>query len=131
MFGPRYLFRDQDNYHSPGFEDLPLRASGQPDVKVKSTLEILELTLKAWQSLPRSVFAAAWISCGYVSAEDMAVFDPNGSEPLQKMTIEEANAFLSDMFSEYGKHWTPQRCTTYEWQVEDSNMKTYEDIDPF
>lgn len=102
-----------------GFESLALRASGQVAVEVKSHKEVLELTLQAWQSLQRSVFSAAWISCGYVDDAHMDLHAPGSA----RRVIEEAQTSLSDLFSPYGKCWSPQRCMCYEWQIQDSVPK--------
>lgn len=107
--------------HSPkvdpstsGFEDLSLRASGQVAVEVRSHTEVLELTVTAWQSLERSIFTAAWISCGYVDVAHMDLLAPGDTRRI----IEEAQTTLSDLFTPFGKNWTPQRCMCYEWQIQ-------------
>ena len=100
---------------SSGFEELSLRASGQVAYEVKSHEQILELTLEAWGSMEQSTFSAAWLSCGYVDVAQMNLHGPGDPRRI----VEEARASLSDMFSCLGKNWTPQRCMSYEWQIQD------------
>ena len=109
------LSTHQNTIKNSGFENLTLRASGQVAVAVKSHAEILALTLDAWRSMEKKVFISAWITCGYINIDEMNLHARGDAQ----VVVEEAQNTLSDMFTPFGKQWSPQRCTAYEWQVQD------------
>ena len=78
-------------------------------------IEIAKISLEAWKQLDRAVFQAAWVICGYTTVEELSVYD--GQLAAVGMDAEVAQQTLSDLFSKYGKHFTPQLCTAMEWQV--------------
>ena len=94
---------------------MTIRASGQVASEVTSYTEILELTLKAWKGMSFQTLAAAWVACGYIGESSINLQTPAGRQNL----VEKAQTLLSDLFSPYGKDWSPQRCTCYEWQIKD------------
>lgn len=101
-----------------GFETLDLRASGQVAQQVKAYKDVMSLTLAAWQSLERSIFQAAWLVCGFFPQEHFAMFDSNLD--LAEMGEDRCKEKLQDAFTVCGKGpWSPQRCTCYEWQLQD------------
>ena len=102
----------------PGFEEKDLRACGQVRQEVRSYKEVLDLTLRAWRNLDRGVFQAAWVACGYFDYAHMAQFDDKLD--VTAHTQSTAANVLADAFSCCGRgHWSPQRCTKYEWQLQD------------
>lgn len=120
MFGFLFTRRQMNSFQScpTGFESKDLRASGQVSMEVRSYHEILLLTLKAWESLERRIFANAWLVCGYFNEDHMKHFADRNDEGSD---ITDAKEDI-DTFGCCGKGpWTPQRCTFYEWQVKDMN----------
>ena len=105
---------------SLGYETLDLRPSGQPDVRVRDYSEVLETTLKCWQSLPTSLFQSAWVVCGYVEPSH---FDGLGGRVF---SMADATKILnpSGVFQACGIRSSPQRCQAYEWQIEDKPAQT-------
>ena len=104
-----------------GFENLALRSSGQVAAEVKSYRDILELTLKAWKSLDYNTLAAAWVSCGYMDYRHMDAYNAASAREL----VQDAQTQLSDLFSPLGRDWSPQRCLSYEWQIQDRLIWLY------
>lgn len=92
-----------------------LRPNGQVENSVKSYTEILQITLRAWQTLPTSLFQSAWIVCGYVSQDH---FENLGGKCFQ---LSEAQGLLdpTGLFRSCGLRGTPERCQLYEWQVQE------------
>lgn len=87
--------------------------------EVRSYPEILTLTVRAWCSLERRIFQAAWLACGYFSQSHMSRYNDEGAD-ISNLTAENAGKELSDMFDVCGRHpWSCQRCTRYEWQIQD------------
>jgi len=81
-------------------------------------MEVIEMTVKAWASLERSVFQAAWVACGYFTYADLAKFDKEVDPSM--LNFDQAKEEVSDVFTVCGKGpFTPQRCTRYEWQLQD------------
>lgn len=68
--------------------------------------------------MERAIFAAAWVSCGYVDTQHMDLHAPGRIQQV----VEEAQETLSNLFTPYGKSWSPQRCMAYEWQIEDQRV---------
>ena len=101
--------RQRAQYH-----EVDLRACGQLVRTADNWEGVVNLTLGAWESMPRRVFSSAWLVCGYFDQSHFQNF--LGAEVL---TIEEAKSLLCDSFAEYGLASTPQRCTRYEWQIQD------------
>ncbi len=76
------------------------------------------MTQRAWESLERSVFQAAWVACGYFDYGHMAKFDKQVD--ANELNMDMAKEKLADVFTVCGKGpFTPQRCTRYEWQLQD------------
>ena len=86
--------------------------AGQLEVEAAKWLDVVQLSFDAWVSLEPKIFQSAWISCGYMSAED---FPPNPAAPPP--SIQDAREAL-DVFGRLGGG-TPQRCTRFEWQIKD------------
>ena len=86
-------------------------ALGQVERSVPDWSKIVEISYDAWTSLPAKVFQASWIACGYTKWED---YPENPQET--PITIEDCREVL-DVFG--GLQGTPQRCTCFEWQIED------------
>lgn len=99
----------------PKFSQVDMRASGQLAKAVKSWPEVIDLTLESWKSLPRNVFVSAWLLCGFFDEEHFRQFVGADS-----VTLAEAKATLHEDFGEFGLQGTPQRCTAFEWQVQDN-----------
>ncbi len=98
----------------PKFSQVDMRASGQLVKAVKSWPEIIDLTLESWKALPRRIFVSAWLLCGYFDEQHFRDFVGADS-----VTLAEAQATLHEDFGEFGLKGTPQRCTAFEWQVQD------------
>ena len=96
------------------FEKLDIRANGQVKREVANWLSVAEMSYKAWTSLERKVFQSAWIVCGYV---DSLV----GTEHMELPSMKEAQELFNDLFKDYGVASTPQRCTSFEWQIQVSH----------
>ena len=85
--------------------------------------EILAITDEAWQSLDDRVFRSAWMVCGYME-EDHFLGAKSKEEAAEIHTAAHAKKFLNPF--DFGLAlscsvpWTPQMCTRYEWQVEDT-----------
>ena len=96
-----------------------MRGSGQIAQRTRDTIDIIRLSLKAWQELDRRVFQAAWMICGYTSTEELSQFD---SQLVNNaMDLSAAQSTLHDMFSKYSKEFVPQLCTAMEWQIKASH----------
>lgn len=107
-----------DLLHTLGFEELDLRSSGQVATQVRSYIDLLKLTLAAWETMDRAVFQAAWVSCGYFDYNHMKKFDK--TIKATELDLSHARATLDDAFSICGKGpFSPQRCTRFEWQWQD------------
>ena len=75
---------------------------------------MVKISYEAWVQLEPKVFQAAWISCGYMTWDDMP------SNPTQApITLEDAREVL-DVFGKLGGG-SPRRCTCFEWQMKDSD----------
>ncbi|CAL1164996.1 unnamed protein product [Cladocopium goreaui] len=105
----------------PEYHEMPIRSSGlgtvqirQLEVEAAKWLGVVQLSFDAWVSLEPKIFQSAWISCGYMSAED---FPPNPAAPPP--SIQDAREAL-DVFGRLGGG-TPQRCTRFEWQIKDTD----------
>ena len=93
-----------------GFEELEIRGSGQIRAEVKSFLEVVDVTTKAWELLDSSVFRAAWMTCGYYTAEHFRQF-----EDAPPLDLESARRLLEPY---EGANGAPQRCVAFEWQIQ-------------
>ena len=102
-------FRSRDEFSS-----LNLRANGQIQREVANWLQVIEISYKAWTSLERRIFQSSWVVCGYVDPESMVASE----HPAQMPSLNEAQQELAELFKPYGLANTPQRCTTFEWQIE-------------
>ena len=56
----------------PKFADLQLSKAGQIKREAQITVQLLQLTLDAWNEVSAESFSAAWATCGYI-AKDQAV----------------------------------------------------------
>ena len=90
-----------------------MRGSGQIAMEARPLIEIVDLTLSAWEALDRKVFQSAWIICGYTTQDELAVFDGQ-ARGLDRAA---AHSALSDAFTKYSRFFVPQYCTTMEWQI--------------
>eukprot|EP00438_Fugacium_kawagutii_P000076 Skav218690 [mRNA] locus=scaffold1346:8132:10149:+ [translate_table: standard] len=70
--------------------------------EVRGYPEILLLTLRAWHSLERRIFQAAWLACGYFSQSHMSRYNDEGAD-ISNLTLETAGKELSDMFDVCGR----------------------------
>lgn len=104
----------------PAYHMVDIKASGQLSYKVRPWAEVVQLTYDAWCSLDKKVFEAALLSCGYVDNDHFASFQPLGGH--HNISVDEAKAVLSDIFSELGFGYSVQRCTQLEWQMEDCSQ---------
>lgn len=93
-----------------GFENLEIRGSGQIRAEVKSFLEVVDVTRRAWELLDGSVFRAAWMTCGYFTAEHFRQF-----EDVPALDLESARRLLEPY---EGANGAPQRCVAFEWQIQ-------------
>ncbi|CAJ1437547.1 unnamed protein product [Effrenium voratum] len=99
------------------FQEMDLRSSGHVYMSVKGWSEVVDMTLEAWNSLERKVFQSAWLLCGLFDWPHMQRFAINENTPV--ITLDHAQALLHDEFAKYGLASTPQRCTTFEWQIQE------------
>lgn len=99
---------------------MDLRPNGQVDIKVKGYSEILTATLTCWKELPVRLFQSAWVVCGYVGEDHFRGLGGN------TFTLSEAQNVLdpTGIFRSYGLQGTPQRCQTFEWQLEERGRMT-------
>lgn len=107
----------------PTYHEVDLKASGQLNYKVKPWADVIKLTWDAWCAMEPRVFEAAWLTTGLVPNDHFSRLNPaNGlseSSGHVNLSLEEAKDVLSDIFIEMGYGHTPQRCTQFEWQLED------------
>ena len=86
--------------------------AGQVEITAPKWMEIVRTSYDAWTQLEPRTFKAAWISCGYMSWENMP---ENAEEPPIK--FEDAREVL-DVFGKLGGG-SPQRCLCFEWQIQE------------
>lgn len=105
----------QTSFELTCFKCAFLQFLGQLEIEAPDWMSIVEISYRAWTSLPPRVFQAAWISCGYVTSEDLPIHQ---TEP--PISMEDARQVL-DVFGKLGGG-TPQRCTCFEWQIQDCTI---------
>ena len=99
------------------------------DASVKSYPEILGITLEAWQELPLKVHQSAWIVTGYFSPqhfdEALGVQDVGlvGSPEEAKHILDPCSVLDGCKIAP-----TPQFCSRFEWQIQDSLLPHSQDI---
>ena len=93
-------------------------------MEARSTGDILELTFSAWKLLEPKIFQSSWIVCGLVTPEEITSLSALAGRQLGAPVpdLKGAQATLSDFFSKFSKHFTPQFCTRMEWQMQDTLM---------
>eukprot|EP00438_Fugacium_kawagutii_P017349 Skav229819 [mRNA] locus=scaffold567:437535:446872:- [translate_table: standard] len=76
--------------------------------------------------MERSIFQAAWLVCGYFPKEHFSIYDTS-LNPAD-MDVKKCEEKLSDAFAICGKGpWSPQRCTVYEWQLQEATVQSPHD----
>jgi hypothetical protein len=93
-----------------------MSSAGQVEMQAPQWMTIIENSYKAWIKMERKIFQSSWIACGYRDWSEMTTGDTN--EP--PVTLEDARQLL-DVWGNLGQG-TPQRCTCYEWQLQDTKF---------
>ena len=78
--------------------------------------DIIEVSAKAWEEVSLSTFQAAWVVCGYFTAEHFE------SASSVVGSVADAKHYLDPcgVLGESTLVSTPQFCKTYDWRIEDT-----------
>lgn len=88
---------------------------------VMSYEEVIRHTADAWYELGDNVFQAAWMVCGYFTADHFRGIAGSTVKPVE--TIKSAHEVLepSGVLEGTTITATPQFCRTYEWRIQDKH----------
>ena len=93
------------------------------DAETTGVLDLLEVSLEAWIRLERKTIESSWMVTGY--------FDPSHFEPFRAIDGQEGVSTMEEAVHEVDPAQvlegsklvqTPQFCTKFEWQVEDTGV---------
>ena len=81
-------------------------------------VEILQLTLAAWEAVEPRFFQAAWLVCGYFGPDH---FSAANSDAPAVVSVAEATHILdpAGVLAGTAIRATPQFCCAFEWQIQD------------
>lgn len=96
-----------------------ISATTQVAASVADFVEIMNISVEAWESIDARTFQASWLVCGYFDETHFAQV-PH-SQVASVKTVEEAKHVLdpSGLLDGTSIIATPQYCTTFEWRIQD------------